>query len=102
MSAVSEIEDLATARASFLIVQGVKARAIAVPTSIGWHIVVRWPDGCDASRSRLAVSCGVPGHARANPRSARDDGPAVAVDQSTLSILRGDRSDCARPERPER
>jgi hypothetical protein len=45
MRGFGDCEDLATARAAQLIVSGVKARAVAIPTSIGWHIVVRWPDG---------------------------------------------------------
>lgn len=40
-----DCEDLASARAAFLRVQGVKATPVPIRTSIGFHIVVRWPDG---------------------------------------------------------
>lgn len=40
-----DCEDLCTTRAAQLILQGIPARAVAVPVSIGWHIVVKWPDG---------------------------------------------------------
>lgn len=47
-----DCEDLATFRAGELIVQGIEARAIARPSNIGFHIVVRYPDGTIEDPSR--------------------------------------------------
>jgi hypothetical protein len=40
-----DCEDLAGYRAGELQVQGIQAIAIAKPSSVGFHIVVQWPDG---------------------------------------------------------
>lgn len=41
----SDCEDLACARAAELQLKGIAATAIAVRSGVGWHIVVRHPDG---------------------------------------------------------
>jgi hypothetical protein len=47
-----DCEDLSCWRAAELRLQGINARAIARPSSLGWHIVVQYPDGTIEDPSR--------------------------------------------------
>lgn len=53
MVRVGDCEDLACALAGFYRAQGIKATAVAVESSIGFHIVTQLPDGRTEDPSRV-------------------------------------------------